>query len=101
MNGPNNLVRGFFLSLVIRLYVPPTFRPLDTFLGQFRGAQLIKKWKKNSMKAYFLVVLYNSSLKNGPNNLIRGLFLSLNIGPYVPSTFGLLGIFLRPFGVPK
>jgi hypothetical protein len=53
---------------------------------------------KNSMKTCFLVVLDHFSLKNGPKDLDRGLLLSLDIGPYIPSTCGALCIFLGPFG---
>jgi hypothetical protein len=36
---------------------------------------------KNSVKTYFLVVLEYFSYQNGPNDLDRGLFSSLDIGP--------------------
>jgi hypothetical protein len=36
--------------------------------------------------------------KNGPNDLFRGLFSSLDIGTYFPPTYGPLGTFLGPFG---
>jgi hypothetical protein len=53
---------------------------------------------QNSMKNYFRVVLYNFSYKNGPNDLVRGLFSSLNIGTYILPTCGPLSTFLGPFG---
>jgi hypothetical protein len=34
---------------------------------------------------------------NGPIDLIRGLFSSLEIGTYIPATFGPLCTFLGPF----
>jgi hypothetical protein len=42
-NGPNDMVRGLFLSLNIGTYILPTCGPLCTFLGPFGGAQIIEK----------------------------------------------------------
>jgi hypothetical protein len=62
----------------------------------------VPKWPqnegKNSIKTSFLVVLDHFSLKNGSNNLVRDLFLSLDIGPYFPATCGSLSTFLVPLG---
>jgi hypothetical protein len=41
------------------------------------------------------------SYKNGPIDLVRGLFSSQDIGPCIPPTWGPLITFLGPFGVPK
>jgi hypothetical protein len=46
----------------------------------------------------FLVVLDHFSIKNGTNYSIMGLFLSLDIGPYILPTCGSLFTFLGPFG---
>jgi hypothetical protein len=62
--GPNDMVRGLFLSLNIGTYILPTCGPLCTFLGPFGGAQIIEK---NWVVSYY-------SYKNGPNDLVRGLF---------------------------
>jgi hypothetical protein len=57
------------------------------------------KWKtKKSIKTCFLVVSDHFSKKNRPNNLVRGLFLSLDIRPNVSPTCGPLGIFFGPYG---
>jgi hypothetical protein len=52
---------------------------------------------QNSLNKYFLVVLNYFSYKNGLNDLVRGLFSSLDIGTYILSTFGPLCTFLGPF----
>jgi hypothetical protein len=52
--------------------------------------------EKNILKICFLVVSDNFSQTNDSDNLVRGLFLSLNIRPY--ATCGLLGIFLGSYG---
>jgi hypothetical protein len=57
----------------------------------------VPKWpplKQKQQKKSFLVVLDHFSLKNGPTDLIRGLVLSLDIGPYIPPTCEPLGTFL-------
>jgi hypothetical protein len=74
-NGPIDLVRGLFSSYGIETYIPTTCRPLYTFLGPFRGAQMTQ----DSIKKYFLVVSDYFSYKNGPIDLVRGLFSSLDI----------------------
>jgi hypothetical protein len=81
-NGPIDLVRGLFSSLDNGTYIPPTCGPVCTFLGTFVGAQFPKQDKKN----YFLVVLDHFSYKNGPLDLVRGLFSSLDIGTCMPRT---------------
>jgi hypothetical protein len=52
-NGPIDLFSGFFLSLDIRLYITPTCRPLSTFLGPFRGAQMPQN---RTEKKHFLLL---------------------------------------------
>jgi hypothetical protein len=64
------------------------------FLGPFGGAQI----PQNSMKKYFLVVLDYFTYNNGPNDLVRGLFSSLDIVTYTPATCGPLCTFSGPFG---
>jgi hypothetical protein len=46
-NGPIYSVRGLFLSLNIRTYIPPTFGLLGTFLGAFGGAQMPQNSTRN------------------------------------------------------
>jgi hypothetical protein len=96
-NGPNDMVRGLsfsfqpidlvkdlFLSLDTGRYISPNWGPLCTFLGQFRGAQM----PQNSIKkTYFPVVLDHSFLENGPNDMVRGLSFSLDIGTYILPTY--------------
>jgi hypothetical protein len=81
-NGPINLVRGLYSSLDIGTNNFPTCMPSSTFLGPFEGAQM----PQNSTKSYFLVISDYFSYKNGPMDLVRGLFLSLDIGTYIPPT---------------
>jgi hypothetical protein len=87
------LVRGLFSSLDIGSYIPPTCGLLSTFLGPFRGSQNAPKQYKN----FFLVVLDYFFYKNRPDDLVRGLFSTLDIGTYILSTFGPLCTFLGPF----
>jgi hypothetical protein len=50
MNGPDNLVRGIFLSLDIGHMSWPLANPMSTFLGPFKVPKLpqnIKKQHKN------------------------------------------------------
>jgi hypothetical protein len=90
-NGPNDLVRGLFLSLDSGTYIPPTCRLLSTYLG-------VPKIPENSMKNFFLVVLDYFFYKNEPKDLVRGLFSSLDIGIYFPPTCGPSSTFLGSFG---
>jgi hypothetical protein len=53
---------------------------------------------QNSIKNYFLVVLEYFSFKNGLNDLVRGLFSSLDIGTYILLSCGPLSTILGPFG---
>jgi hypothetical protein len=53
---------------------------------------------KQHKKNYFLVVLDYFSYKNGPIDLVRGLFSSLDIGLCIPPSWGPLKTFLGPFG---
>jgi hypothetical protein len=53
MNGPDNLDRSLFLSLSIGPYLPPTYRPLVTFLVLFEDAQMASKCKKKKNKNLF------------------------------------------------
>jgi hypothetical protein len=58
-----------------------------TLLSPFGGAQM----PENSIrKNYFWVVLYYFSYMNGSNDLVRGLFSSLDIGTYIPPACGPL-----------
>jgi hypothetical protein len=75
-NGSIDLVRGLFSSYDIGTYILTTCMPLNTFLGPFWGAQM----PQNSIKNCFLVVLNYFSYKNGPIDLVRGFFSSLDIG---------------------
>jgi hypothetical protein len=52
----------------------------------------------NCVKNYFWVVSYYFSYKNGPKDLVRGLFSSLDVGTYIPPTCKSLCTFLGPFG---
>jgi hypothetical protein len=51
---------------------------------------------KKCIKSYFLVVSDYFSYNNGPIDLIRGLFSSLDIGTYIPSTCRPCVPFLGP-----
>jgi hypothetical protein len=53
---------------------------------------------QNSMKNYFRVVLEYFLYKNGLDDLVRGLFSSLDIVTYIWLTIRPLSTFLRPFG---
>jgi hypothetical protein len=93
-NWPIDLVRSLFSSLDIGTNNLSTYSSLSTFLGPFGGAQM----PQNSIKNYFLVVSDYFSYKNGPIDLVRGLFSSLDIGTYIPPTCGPVCTFLGPFG---
>jgi hypothetical protein len=69
------------------------FLPFFTFLGPLGGAQI----PPNSIIKIFLVVLDRFSYKKGPIDLVIGLFLSYDIGPYIPTTCGPFNTFLGPF----
>jgi hypothetical protein len=51
---------------------------------------------KNSIKPCYLVVLDHFSLKDGPYDLVKDLFLSLDIGPYILPSYRPLGAFCEP-----
>jgi hypothetical protein len=53
---------------------------------------------KQHKKYYFLVVLEHFSYKNGPIDVVRGLFSSSDIKPCIPPTCGPLGTLLGPLG---
>jgi hypothetical protein len=74
-NGTIDLVWGLFSSLDIGTNNLPNCRPLGTILVPFGGAKMPQKCIKN----YFLVVLDYFFYKNGPIDLIRGLFSSFDI----------------------
>jgi hypothetical protein len=93
-NGPTDFVRGLYSSVDIGKNNLPTCKALSTFLGPFGGAIM----PQNSMKRYFLVVSDYFSYKNGPIDLVRGLFSSLDIGTYFPPTYGPLSTFEGPIG---
>jgi hypothetical protein len=44
-----------------------------------------------------VVVLDYISYKNEPNDLVRGLFSSIDIGKYIPPNYRPLSTFLGPF----
>jgi hypothetical protein len=54
---------------------------------------------KNSIKKTFSGCFGPFLLEEGPNNLVRGLFSRLDIGPYILPTCGPLHTFLGSFGV--
>jgi hypothetical protein len=93
-DGHIDMVRGLFSSLNIGTYILSTCGPLCTFLGPFGGTQM----PQNSIKNYFRVVSYYFSYKNGPNNLVWGLFSSLDVRTYILPTCRPLCTFLGPFG---
>jgi hypothetical protein len=93
-NGLDDMVRGLFSSLNIGTYILPTCKPLSTFLGPFGGAQM----PQNSIKIIFIVVFDNFFYMNGPIDLVRGLFSSLDIRTYILPTCGPLCTFLGTFG---
>jgi hypothetical protein len=96
-NVPIDLDRGFFSSLDIGTNNLPTCRPLSTILGPFGGAQMRQK----CIKSYFLVVSDYFFYKNGPIDLIRGLFSNLDIGRHILATCGPCVPFWVQLGVPK
>ena len=59
---------------------------------------LSQKWPKTVEKAVFWLFWTISFKKNRPNDLVRGLFLSSDIGRDIPLSCGTLCIFLGPFG---
>jgi hypothetical protein len=93
-NWSNDLVRGLFSSLDIGTYILSPCGPLCTFMGPFGGAQM----PQYSIKNHFLIVLDYFPYKNGPNDLVRGLFLSLDNGTYIPPTCRSLFTIFDPFG---
>jgi hypothetical protein len=93
-NGPIDLVRGLYSSLDIATNNLPICTPFSTFWGPFGGA----KMPQNSIESYFLVVSDYFSYKNGPIDLVRVLFLSLDTGTYIPPTCGPLSTILGPIG---
>jgi hypothetical protein len=56
------------------------------------------KYPRQHKENYHLVVLDHFSWNNEPNDLVRGLFLSLYFGPYIPPTCQPLSVLLGPFG---
>jgi hypothetical protein len=89
-NGPNDLVRGLFLSLYFGPYIPPFCGPLCAFLGLFGGAPMLQ----NSIKNYCLLVSDYLSYKIGLIDLVMVSLSSLDIGTYIPPTCGPLCMFL-------
>jgi hypothetical protein len=92
-NGPHDLVWGLFSSIDIGTYIPTICGLSSIFLCPFRGAQR----PHNSMK-FFLVVLDYFFYKNGPNDLVRGSFSSLDMETYFLPTYGPSSTFLVSFG---
>jgi hypothetical protein len=107
-NGPNDMVKGLFSSLIIGTYILLTCGALHTFFSPFWGAQM----PQNSIRRY---VLYYLSYKNGHDDLVRGLLSSLDVGTYGFVdlwtyglvdlwTYGLVGLWVAFWvylGVPK
>jgi hypothetical protein len=91
-NGPHDLVWGLFSSIDIGTYIATTCWLSSTFLCPFRGAQM----PHNRMEL-FLVLDY-FFYKNGPNDLIRGSFSSLDIETYFLPTYRPSSTFLVSFG---
>jgi hypothetical protein len=82
----------------IGTYIWPTCRPLCIFSRpKCPNAQM----PQNNMKNYFLVVLDHFSCKNGPNDLVRGLFSNLDIWTNILSTHQPLSTIWVNFGLPK
>jgi hypothetical protein len=71
---------------------------LGAFVNLFGSIWGCPNAPKEHRKNYFLVVLDYFSYKNGPIDLVRGLFSSQDIGPCIPPTWGPLITFLGPFG---
>jgi hypothetical protein len=61
----------------------------------------VPKCPKTAEKNYFLVAPDYFFLKEGLNDMVRGLFSSLNIGTYILPTCGPLCTFLGQFGGAK
>jgi hypothetical protein len=60
--------------------------------------QWLQNGQKQHKKNCFLVVLDHFFCKNEPNDLVRGLFLCLDIWSYIRPTCAPLSTFLGPFG---
>jgi hypothetical protein len=86
--GPNDLVRGLFISLDIGSYIVPSAHvpPFEYLFGQ-------EQLKKNIFWLFWTIFPKNY----GPNDLVRGLCSSLDIGPYILPTCWPLNTFLGPF----
>ena len=63
--------------------------------GSICGYPNAPKQHKNN---YFRVIMDYVSYKNGSNDLVRGLFSSLDIETYILLICGPLSTFLAPFG---
>jgi hypothetical protein len=87
---------AYFQTWMLR-HILPTFRPLCTFLGPFGDAQI----PQNSIKKLFLVISDYFLYKNGPYDLVWGLFSSLDVRTYILLSLRPLFAFLSPFAVPK
>jgi hypothetical protein len=99
--------KGMCLMLWLGVYFSAetlgyTSRPLANLWGPFRVDLGVPNWprKKQSSinKNSFPVVSDHFSQKNGPNDLFRSLFSSLDIEPYILSICKPLGTFLGQFG---
>jgi hypothetical protein len=77
---------------------PVYFQAFTYNFGYIWGRPNGPKMAKNSIKNCFLVVLDHFSHKNGPDDLVRGLFSCLDIRSYIPPTFGPLSTFLGTNG---
>jgi hypothetical protein len=78
------------------------YRPLVGLFAPFWVNLEVPKCPKTTQKTYFLVAPDHFFLKNGPNDMVRGLLSSLNIGTYILPTCGPLCTFRGIFwGAPK
>jgi hypothetical protein len=79
-----------------------TLSPLSNLWRPFWVDLGVPKWppknKSSIKKKSFPVLLNHVSQKNQPNDLVRSLFLSLDIEPYIPTTCRPLGTFGDLFG---
>jgi hypothetical protein len=69
-NGPDDSVRGLFSSLEIKTYSRLHAGLQVPFWVHLGSPNALKQHKKD----YFVVVLDYLSYKNGPDDLVRGLF---------------------------
>jgi hypothetical protein len=96
-NGPIDLVRGLFSSLDIGTYIPPTCRPLSTFMGSFGGAQM----PLNSLNIYLWLFWTFSPKRMGLLIWYGARFQAQTLGHTSSPLAGLCGPFWVHLGMPK